>query len=310
MAAHPASVSSAAVKVHHSASSIGVLRLLLLAVVTTSLVNGESTSWAMTADDECASAASSLEPGGDAKASEEGACAANALQRRAVGRQAGASDALSALETAAAAFGVDAPPSNDNADGQLSALLQEEEDANGTIMQSGAAVTAYSCSMIPWKGPNFGAESCFCHKAGNPSCRSLKCSCREGCSGIMMAGYEGVTFRNTAWGNCPHGALLTVPRTYVRDINHLSSTCGGGAHSLLSGMLSQGFSAYQARASGPVMQCVHKGWDVSVHWLHLHTFCAHGHVDGMPSRNVAYCSEMSSIGQAGEVASKFLHWSR
>lgn len=62
------------------------------------------------------------------------------------------------------------------------------------------------------------------------------------------------------------------------------------------------------------MQCVHSSSYVTIPWLHLHTFCQSGTVDGMPlsppqNNMVAYCSRMGSVEEASALAQRIVHWS-
>lgn len=180
---------------------------------------------------------------------------------------------------------------------------------SSSILLDALASRTYGCSTTPYRGPNVGAASCFCHRAGNPSCRSVPCSCSEGCTGNLAENSQTVSFRNWAGTSC-RGAILTIPKAYHRDISSLKRDCGGGSQALLGQMLLDGFNAYQGVMPGPVMQCVHKAASVSVPWLHLHTFCEDGEVDGMPNRAVAYCAVMSSAAEAWSIAAKFSSWSR
>mmetsp|Transcript_81274 Transcript_81274/g.225833 ORF Transcript_81274/g.225833 Transcript_81274/m.225833 type:complete len:248 (-) Transcript_81274:249-992(-) len=175
-------------------------------------------------------------------------------------------------------------------------LARDPENITIVSAQKGAS----SCSFVPYSGPESGAESCFCHKGGNAACVDKPCSCREGCSNHH--GGASSTFRNLAPTNCP-GAYLTIPRAYVKDLGDARRQCGAGLQGMLRGMLQAGFSAYQRLQAGSVMQCIHLSGHVSVQWLHLHTFCTGGSVDGMPNSATAVCEEMASMSDADRIAS-------
>merc|ERR1712087_1022657 len=102
-------------------------------------------------------------------------------------------------------------------------------------------------------------EADFCHYASNPGCGG------KGASGVA-------TFNNKKRARgCSHAAKLTIPRSYVRDINDLQKKCGqAGTQQMLKEMLISGYNSYGERH---VVQCIHQPQTVSVHWLHLHTFC-------------------------------------
>lgn len=172
-----------------------------------------------------------------------------------------------------------------------------------------------ACPMVPYNGPSHGPESCFCHKAENPVCRAKPCTCREGCSEVAISQHaETVTFVNTKKvSGCKNGAsMLTIPRSYIKDCADLEYKCPGGIRQLLTTMFVNGWETHLAHTgeAGAVMQCIHKPGYVSVHWLHLHTFCPHGRVDGMPNRHTSYCGVMHGPGDASVLADKFLSWSR
>lgn len=63
---------------------------------------------------------------------------------------------------------------------------------------------------------------------------------------------------------------------------------------MLKSMLHSGFSTYRSHGhSGPVQQCIHQSWAVSVHWVHLHSFCTGARFDGMPGGS-SLCATMDS----------------
>merc|ERR1712217_781767 len=58
---------------------------------------------------------------------------------------------------------------------------------------------------------------------------------------------------------------------------------------------------YERYGAGSVLQCIHKPQTVTVHWLHMHSFCVGGRVDDLPSHD-ALCAEMTSSSQAEHIA--------
>lgn len=229
------------------------------------------------ADDECAAAGGAFE---------EGACAFSALQRRAsAGRE-------TTLPETPAGDAIEPPV--------------PEEDVVAQVEGGSEADRSHSsCPIVPYDGPEEGAASCFCHKVGNPQCAGKPCACREGCSGIVRQGSESTTIQNRAATSKCNAAYLTMPRAYFKNIADGREKCEGGFEALLTSMLIHGFTSYQSVHAGPVVQCFHKAHSVSVDWLHLHTFCAGGRIDGLPNHDTAYCANMTSPEAAAEIAHKF-----
>lgn len=198
---------------------------------------------------------------------------------------------------------------------QVGARLAREEEPvplNATRMppaNSSAAMTPYTCFEIEYAGPPQGPESCFCHKAANSGCRDQPCSCKDGCTNVIAGNQLTVTFlnwRRRSIHGCP-AAMVSIPRPFIRDISDLRKKCGFSERlSLLASMLTGGFDAYQAIARGPVLQCIHKAAAVSVHWLHVHTFCLGGEVDGLPDRANSLCATMGSPAQAIAIATRWV----
>lgn len=160
------------------------------------------------------------------------------------------------------------------------------------------------CGPGMYGGAHTGQEFCFCQLAGNMACLQEPCSCSEGCK-PPVSDERTVTFLNFHLAaGCPEPtALLTIPRNYYSGMNNLKAECPGGMVSLLTAMLQNGFAAYQTQVQpGSVMQCIHVEADVSVRWLHLHTFCLGGTVDGLPSASEAYCGAMNTSDAARPLA--------
>lgn len=171
----------------------------------------------------------------------------------------------------------------------------------------------YACPMMLYDGPGHGAASCFCHKAGNVACRDKPCTCREGCDEEAVSQHrETVTFLNSKQAShCQSkSAMLTIPRPYFRDMGDLMKKCPDGIEELLKIMFVNGANAYTKQTGyvGPVMQCIHKPGHISVPWLHLHTFCPSGRVDGMPDKQVSMCRVMENDDDAAQVAQHFVQW--
>lgn len=156
--------------------------------------------------------------------------------------------------------------------------------------------------------------ACFCYLAGNVGCIG-DCGCLGGCPAVFPRG-TSVTFINLkrAQGCSAQTAVLTIPRSSIDNLAALRSRCPQGSHALLTGLLLDGFTYYQDRvAKGPVQQCVHAPAHVTVSWLHVHTFCSDGYVDGMPlsppQRNqVAYCETMFQPADALDIAQRIIDW--
>jgi len=153
--------------------------------------------------------------------------------------------------------------------------------------------TKNALPFIHYNGCHHCAEEAFCNYASNP-----------GCGG--SAGNGVVTFRNIrhAWG-CRVKPVLSIPRSYIRDLDDLRSK--PGTYSMLKSMLHSGYSTYRSHGHhGPVQQCIHQSWAVSVRWVHLHTFCTGARFDGMPGGS-SLCATMNSHDDAAKIAR---WWSR
>ncbi|CAK0893171.1 unnamed protein product, partial [Prorocentrum cordatum] len=60
---------------------------------------------------------------------------------------------------------------------------------------------------------------------------------------------------------------------------------------------------------GPVKHCIHAAWQVSQAWLHVHTICAEGGVDGMHSTaDFAWCGVMNEEGEADALGAQVQEW--
>ncbi|CAJ1382181.1 unnamed protein product [Effrenium voratum] len=80
-----------------------------------------------------------------------------------------------------------------------------------------------------------------------------------------------------------------------------------GAYLTLKAMLHSGFDVYRGSGHhGPVQQCIHYPWAVSVRWLHLHSFCTGARFEGMPGGS-SLCATMHSHDDASRIATR---WSR
>jgi len=190
-----------------------------------------------------------------------------------------------------------------------SARAEDEEASVGATVDAQNRSMGV-CGTQGYTGPASGAESCFCHKARNPVCVSKPCSCREGCHASLRQGWAGSTFENTVSrvSGCPK-AFLTIPKSYVTDINNLVKTCGIGASAMLAELMAQGTEAYRSvYPKGEIVQCIHKASSVSVHWLHIHVLCKGGRVEDLPNKHSAYCLEVNNRGEAYIAASKIVSW--
>jgi len=158
-------------------------------------------------------------------------------------------------------------------------------------------------------------ELCFCQLAGNSGCADRRCACDQGCAGDALLGGNGhsVTFNNIHEASgCvgPPAALLTIPRSFYKNIHALRDGCRQRMVSLLASMLEASFETYQSRvALGPVSQCIHASHAVSVGWLHLHTFCPGGGIDNLPSSaHAGWCGTMYSSADAPALAKAIAAW--
>eukprot|EP00451_Oxyrrhis_marina_P009379 CAMPEP_0204309486 /NCGR_PEP_ID=MMETSP0469-20131031/1126_1 /ASSEMBLY_ACC=CAM_ASM_000384 /TAXON_ID=2969 /ORGANISM="Oxyrrhis marina" /LENGTH=196 /DNA_ID=CAMNT_0051289115 /DNA_START=26 /DNA_END=616 /DNA_ORIENTATION=+ len=171
-----------------------------------------------------------------------------------------------------------------------------------------AESTTSPCGATIYNGSDYGSELCFCQLAENPGCAGLACSCSEGCD-VQTPHTDTVTFANfhNATGCSATTALLTIPRNYYSDISDLRDFCPHAWQSMLVELLIDAFITYQTEvAAGPVQQCIHGADFVSTKWLHLHTFCVDGQVDGMPKGwPFAHCETMTEVSEAGMLAAKF-----
>lgn len=221
-------------------------------------------------------------------------------------------------------------PEPKGADNSTHALTAEEKGKKA-VRVGGECYFQYNGGA-----PDKGKSSCFCQLAGNLGCQGKSCSCKQGCE-VRWRNTDTVSFPNIkkAYG-CLKGketsrtrhpsavrparpveepALLTIPNSYISDLNVLKDKCLQGMLPLLASMLRDGFTTYQQHiGTGPVMQCVHSAEHVSISWLHLHTFCPYGSVDGMPlsppqNNRIAYCEVMESIAEAEELAARIAKWS-
>lgn len=143
---------------------------------------------------------------------------------------------------------------------------------------------------VLYKGCTDCPEAAFCKYADNP-----------GCGGGANGGV--VTFVNKRHSqHCDVQPLLTIPRSYIRDLDDLRSK--GGSQDMLRMMLAQGFKEYRGRGyQGVVQQCIHRPKFAQVHWLHLHSFCENSHFDGMPDGgHTSICESMAEEGDAERIA--------
>lgn len=153
--------------------------------------------------------------------------------------------------------------------------------------------TRNALPFVHYNGCRHCAEHAFCNYASNP-----------GCGGSAANGV--VTFRNIRHARgCRVKPVLSIPRSYIRDLDDLRSK--PGTYNMLKSMLHSGFSTYRSHGhSGPVQQCIHQSWAVSVRWVHLHSFCTGARFDGMPGGS-SLCATMNSHDDAGRIARS---WSR
>lgn len=171
------------------------------------------------------------------------------------------------------------------------------------------------CSFdLDWSSTTSPVAKCFCKLADNAGCSDKPCECQQGCDGTAWDHPRSVSLENispaTACSNGQSTALLTIPKSYMRDIGYVKKWCPRGAMSLLTELLEQGFQSYQEKvAGGPVKQCIHQGLIASVPWLHVHTIGEGGTVDNMFETNVEiWCHDLQSASEAKAKAEQILEW--
>jgi len=167
----------------------------------------------------------------------------------------------------------------------------EVEGSDASLLDKSAMVPMV---VYPQKYCRECAEMAFCQKASNP-----------GCGGGAVGGVSSFANRQKGSGCQGVRPTLTIPKSYIENIDHLKKTKGG--YGTLVNMLVSGFSTYAAHGGGkpPYWMCIHKSNSVSVRWLHLHTFCHEGKVDNLPNRD-ALCAKMYSTSQANDIASQLM----
>jgi hypothetical protein len=179
---------------------------------------------------------------------------------------------------------------------------------------------------IAYTGPRHDVAYCFCQIAGNcPVSQNTPCACRQSlgnpkaCAGFALAEkVQTTTFANINKAKrCGHErdtALLTIPKSYVANIADMRKASLAAQQHLLEAMLVDGFSIYQEKIAvvhnERVNQCIHHPDIASVKWLHLHTFCSEGNVDGQPNDKYSYCFKMANLADAPSVAKAMLAASR
>jgi len=188
---------------------------------------------------------------------------------------------------------------------------------NNYLAAAHVAADGQQCYFRFQDASKAGHAKCFCHLAGNWGCSKSGCACQQGC-GVVWRHSISVTFPNLKKASgCSPGAetsLLTIPKSYLSDLRAVQQKCGQSIVPLLTALLWDGYQSYQERvAKGPVQQCVHSPAHISIPWLHLHSFCPHGSVDGMPlsppqHNSVAYCETMHEPNEAAVLAQRIVAW--
>lgn len=168
--------------------------------------------------------------------------------------------------------------------------------------------TTTLCPPNPYEGSKSDADMCFCQMAGNAECNESPCQCPQGCKPLVKNNDSStiVNFKS-ARGCANKTALLTLPQVYLSGMTNARKMCPDGLEQLLTTLLQDGFLAYQSEVhEETVMQCIHQEWHISVPYLHLHTICQNGTIDGMPNDNNAFCGTMQEVTDAEKVAGKFM----
>lgn len=176
--------------------------------------------------------------------------------------------------------------------------------------QIASAVTRGECDYMYTGGSK---AMCFCQLAGNAHCASDACACSQGCEETIVAQTSrSVTFENLARaGICEETkALLTIPKAYFEHISFLLQWCPSAARTLLIEMMEKGFNTYQSEVKeGPVKQCVHAAKAISIPWLHVHTFCADGLMDGMQDTSAdGWCGQINEVAEIPSMVDQLVAW--
>eukprot|EP00434_Breviolum_minutum_P012261 symbB.v1.2.010808.t1/scaffold712.1/size170421/7 len=158
------------------------------------------------------------------------------------------------------------------------------------------------------------AVQCFCFMSGQ-CITPTTCSCFQGCSEDVVQHHRlTATFRNinnaSSCSSQTSSALLTIPRKYFRSIDDLLQSCSlPAAHEIVEEALAKSFEIFQERSHGPVQQCIHAPNMQTVRWMHIHSLCGDGSLDGMPGvATESWCGNMTSSSEASSLASKMLQW--
>lgn len=156
------------------------------------------------------------------------------------------------------------------------------------------------------------AGICFCQLAGNQQCSGQACACASGCGGDVLNSAQTATFANLGEvGECEEStALLTVPRAYFQDIDFLLQWCPTASRSLLVELMENGFQNYQEQvAAGPVKQCVHAAKTATVPWLHVHTFCSEGFMEGLrKTGDNGWCGVIEHASEVPRMVDELVAW--
>lgn len=195
------------------------------------------------------------------------------------------------------------------------ATTMESPPQNFNVNSSSSLAMKFYNKMCYYKYEGKHSADCFCKLAHNKHCRQKRCSCSQGCNkNVTWRHRRSTTFLNVkqAAGCASQSAkaLLTVPESYFQDIRYLKTWCPFGAISIMTEMLRESFKTFQKIVGpGSTRQCLHAANDVSQKWLHLHTFCASGNIDGMPSApQQSWCSKMTHENQAEALAVAVMTW--
>ncbi|CAJ1384933.1 unnamed protein product [Effrenium voratum] len=193
-------------------------------------------------------------------------------------------------------------------------VVDDVDDSHSWHWQGSSRYAPSTASVCYYDYEGFAAD-CFCKLANNKVCRSKSCACSQGCSSSLTWRHKSsTTFKNIKYATgCQKEdstALLTVPESFFADIRHLKTWCPQGAQKLLAEMFRASFQTFrEVVGEGPARQCMHAAQLVSVPWLHLHTLCADGHIDGLPgSPTMGWCGTMHSSHDAEPLAASAMLW--
>lgn len=185
----------------------------------------------------------------------------------------------------------------------------QEGSAPPVLTQWGACDHEHGLDGLQGNG-----EKCFCLFTGQCKhdfeCKDLSLvACQH--KWCMDRSALEVTSTAASFQNVADAAdVLTIPVGYYRDLGHLKA-CRPDAMTLLAIMLEAGRRVFIGSSAGGVgtraeIQCAHLPGQVSVQWLHLHTFIGTVPGEGLPGGPPFAICASTKMG-TGEAAQLMLH---